>query len=182
MIIYSERRWKKWCMILQDVTRKFTRRVNDIVYTIPRNVVLACVSYVQTSIDLTSWFDDETCVQRLFFEGGGKARRKITIFAAYGGKQRHTCVVPTGTTAIWIRRARHTMACIPTFTFYTKVITLRCAQPRGNPTNPITTTGLGGAQPAQPARGYIISTPDLSHISAGSALWCRTARSAARSR
>lgn len=66
MIIYSERHWKKWCMILQDVTRKFTTGVNDIVYTIPRNVVLACVSYVQTSIDLTSWFDDETCVSLIF--------------------------------------------------------------------------------------------------------------------
>lgn len=54
------------------------------------------------------------------------------------------------------------MACIPTFTFCTKVITLRCAPSRENLTNPSLATWTTRAR-----RYYL--TPDLSHISAAGA-------------
>lgn len=67
--------------------RKVTTSEGDIVYTIPRNVTFACVSYSQTGIDLTSWSDDETYAVYAPREEE-EGRRKITILAANGGKQR----------------------------------------------------------------------------------------------
>lgn len=72
--------------------------MNDIVYTISRNVALACVLYVQTSTDLTSWSDDETYIHHLFSKKKEARRGEKSYIAAYDGKQRHTCVVPMGTT------------------------------------------------------------------------------------